>query len=254
MSREDIETLQNAVQSWTAPVWFNQGLAALPETVTNSGSCGFVRSGASRFLITAWHVLEGFRATKRLHPGAVFAVNIGDGNTIALDKPVVIAEAPDIDVATIDFPHLDREIGRTTKSYFSLDTRPVVRAQVGEPATIVGFPGQGRRAFETFGVFEPFPIGMIVTNVSDRRIRLNDENDAVSFMRQGRVIEEGIALGGFSGSPAFGVTPDSIHLLGVVSEGSDRLGCRGFPGYVFLGPAEYLLPDGRFDEQRMGWR
>lgn len=254
MSRENIEALHNAVQSWTAPVWFNRGIAGLPETVIDSGSCGFVRSGNSRFLITAWHVLEGYRTAKRLHPEAVFAVNIGDGNTVVLDEPVVIAEAPDLDIATVEFPHLDREVGRTTKNYFPLDTWPIVRATVGEPATIVGFPGQGRRAFETFGAFEPVPIGMIVTNVSDRRIGLNDVNASVTFTRQGRVIEEGVALGGFSGSPAFGVTPDSIHLLGVVSDGSDRLGCRGFPGYVFLGSAEYLLADGSLDERQMAWR
>lgn len=196
MTPDEIETLHNAVQSWTSPVWFNQGLAALPETVEDNGSCGFVRSGDSRFLVTAHHVLEGFRSAKRLHADAVFAVNIGDGNTVALAEPNVIAEAADLDLATIEFPDLDRDPARTSKNYFPLDRWPPRRARAGEAVTIVGFPGQERRAFETFGAFEPVPIGMVVTTVSDRRIGLVDENNGVRIVREGRHLEEGVALGG----------------------------------------------------------
>lgn len=102
----------------------------------------------------------------------------------------------------------------------------MIPAQVGEPVTIIGFPGQGRHAFETFGLFEPHPIGMLVTSVSDRRVVLADERGTMRFERHGRHVEEGIQLGGFSGSPAFGMTfAGELYLMGIVSDGSERLGC-----------------------------
>jgi hypothetical protein len=252
MPPNTVTLLQDLVQSWTAPVWFSRGLAEPPANVNDSGSAGFVCAGSHRFIVTAHHVLEGFRISKRLHPETVFAVNIGDSNTVAIDEPQVIAESRPLDFATIAFPHLDHHRGRTNKDYFPLERCPVRRAHVGEPATIVGFPGRGRHAFETFGLFEPHAIGMLVTGVSDRRITLADEHGTLRVERNGRQVEEGIEAGGFSGSPVFGMTlAGELYLMGVVSDGSARLGCVGMPGQLFLGSAEYLLPDGTLDILRM---
>ncbi len=114
-------------------------------------------------MITAWHVLEGFRVAKQCDPATVFAVNVGDGNTITLDEPKVIAESRELDLVTIAFPQL--ESMRTNKQYFPLDVCPLRRTQVGDAVSIVGFPGQGRQGFETFGKFEPFPITLVATSV-----------------------------------------------------------------------------------------
>ncbi len=255
MPSDRAEFLQDLVQGWTSPVWFSRGLAEAPANVRDSGSCGFVRSGPHRFLVTAWHVVEEFRAARRLHPETLFAVNIGNGNTIALAEPNVIAESSHLDLATIEFPHLDQNVGTTNKSYFPLDRCPPIRASVGEPATIVGFPGQGRQACETFGSFEPYPIGLLVASVSDRRVILADVNGQVRIERNGQHLVDGVGLGGFSGSPVFALTLEStrLNLIGVVSDGSERLGCRGQPAQVNVGSAEYLLPDGRLDHARMPW-
>jgi hypothetical protein len=256
MPPDNVTILQDLVQSWTATVWFSRGITEPPANVNDSGSVGFVRAGDQRFLVTARHVLEKFRATKLRHPETVLAVNIGDGNTVALDEPRVIAESAALDLATVAFPQLDHYRGRINKDYFPLDRCPARRAQAGEPATIVGFPGQGRHAFETFGLFEPHPIGMLVTTVSDRRIVLADERGTVRFVRNGQYLEEGegVALGGFSGSPAFGMTRGGeLYLIGVVSDGTERLGCAGEPGQLFLGSAEYLLLNGGLDFSRMPW-
>lgn len=206
-------------------------------------------------MVTAWHVLEGFREAKRLHPETLLAVNIGDGNTIAIPEPRVLAESRHLDLATIEFPQLEWNAECTTKSYFPLDRCPPIRATEGEPVTIVGFPGQGRHEFETFGLFEPYPITMCVTSVSDRRVTLVDERGDLRIERNGRHLVEGITLGGFSGSPAFALTigEPRLNLVGVVSTGSVRLGCVDQPGQVVIGSAEYLLPDGRLDQLRMPW-
>lgn len=252
MYSDNATLMQDLAQQWTAPVWFSRSLVEPPADVRNSGSAGFVQSGEHRFMVTAWHVLEEFRASKRRNPQTVFAVNIGDRNTVALSVPQVIDESAALDIATIAFPQLDLNRGCTTKRYFPLDRCPPRRAQAGEPATIVGFPGQGRHAFETFGLFEPHGIGMLVTNVSDRRITLADENGSVRSERDGRPVDDGVAVGGFSGSPAFGLSIDGmLYLMGIVSFGSARLGCVGTPGQLFLGSAEYLLPDGSLDAARM---
>ncbi len=248
------EFLLNFAQTCTSPVWFSRGLAEPPANVNDNGSCGFVAGGPHRFIVTAWHVLEGFRAAKQREPTTVFAVNIGDGNTVTLPEPEVIAESRDLDVATIAFPHLERQGRRTTKQYFPLDVCPILRTQLGDAVSIVGFSGQGRQGFETFGKFEPFPITLIATSVSDRRVVISEGESPVRYGRDGREVEEGIELGGFSGSPAIGFNRDAkVYLVGVVSDGSARLGCAGFPGYVNLGSAEYLLADGTFDRGRMPW-
>lgn len=252
MHSDNATLMQDLAEQWAAPVWFSRGIGEPPSGVRDSGTAGFVRSGEHRFMVTAQHVLEGFRAAKKRDPSILFAVNIGNGNTLALPEPQVIDESASLDIATIAFPQLDQNRENTTKTYFPLDRCSPRRAKVGEPVTIVGFPGQGRRAFETFGVFEPYGIGMLVTVVSDRRITLADEEGTVRWERAGRNIEEGVALGGFSGSPAFGLTLDGeLYLMGVVSDGSARLGCVGFPGQIFLGTAEYLMPDGMLDATRM---
>lgn len=248
------ELLLNIAQTCTSPVWFARGLAEPPGNVKDNGSCGFVSGGPHRFIVTAWHVLEGFRAAKKRDPVTVFAVNIGDGNTVALDEPLVIAESRDLDLATIEFPHLERTQGRTTKEYFSLDLCPIRRAAIDDAVTIVGFSGEGRQGFETFGKFEPYPITGKATSVSDRRIVISEGKEPTRYWRHGRQVPEGIELGGFSGSPAIGFNRDlKLFLAGVVSDGSARLGCAGFPGYLNLGSAEYLQPDGTFDHGRMPW-
>lgn len=246
------ELLLDFAQACTAPVWFARGLAERPANVNDNGSCGFVACGPHRFIITAWHVLEGFRVAKQRDPAAVFAVNVGDGYTIPLDEPQVIAESRYLDLATIAFPQLDK--ARTNKQYFPLDVCPLRRTQVGDAVSIVGFPGQGRQGFETFGKFEPFPITLVATSVSDRRVVISEGEKPVRYWRDGREVVEGIDLGGFSGSPAIALNREGkLFLAGVVSDGSTRLGCTGFPGYLSLGSAEYLLRDGTLDDGRMPW-
>jgi hypothetical protein len=246
------EFLLNFAQTCTSPVWFAKGLSEPPGNVNDNGSCGFVAGGSHRFIVTAWHVLEGFRKAKQRDPATVFAVNIGAGNTVALEEPRVIAESRDLDLATIAFPHL--EGARTIKQYFPFDACPIHRTQVGDAVSIVGFSGQGRQGFETFGKFEPFPVTLVVTSVSDRRVVVSEGERPTRYWRHGQEVAEGIELGGFSGSPAIGLNRKmKLFLAGVVSDGSARLGCAGFPGYLNLASAEYLLTDGTLDHGRMPW-
>lgn len=131
MPADNVTIIQDLAQRWTAPVWFSRGIAEPPASVNDSGSAGFVSAGEHRFLVTAWHVIDGYRAAKRQHPEVVLAVNIGDGNTVALDEPQVIAESAALDFATIAFPHLDRNREHTNKDYFPLDRCRSRRAQPG---------------------------------------------------------------------------------------------------------------------------
>lgn len=79
MSSLNAELIQDLVEQWTAPVWFSRGITEPPAGVRDSGSAGFVRSGEHRFMITARHVLEGFRLAKKRDASTLFAVNIGRG-------------------------------------------------------------------------------------------------------------------------------------------------------------------------------
>lgn len=158
-----------------------------------------------------------------------------------------------LDLAVIDFPHLDR-IQNHVKRYFPIRQWPIPSAACAEAITIVGFPGALRFTHPSFGAFEPAGLGFTVSSVSDRNIVLADET-GTRRTEGGRFKKnENIPFGGFSGAPAFLFRDDMFHLVGFLRGGSKETNNNAplsLPGVVFLSPATYLRPDGTFDRLRM---
>jgi hypothetical protein len=245
------DALMDAAELCIAPIWINQSLTARPDTVDNNGTCGLVDTGQRKVLLTAQHVLKQFRAMKRDHPEAVLAVNLGPGMTVAIGAPEVLAEDDALDLAVLASPSGAPQ--GPGKRYFPIKSWPIPSARRGEAVTIVGFPGRRRRTTESFGVFEPFGVGMTVSAVHDRSIILADETGTIRTQILGQPVDENIALGGFSGSPAFVLRGDGLHLIGILRAGSEEIGPGAAGGMVFLAPTTYLLPDGSLDRSRMPW-
>jgi hypothetical protein len=211
-----------------------------------------VDTGQRKVLLTARHVLEKFRAMKRDCPATVLTVNLGPGASVAINAPEVLAEDGALDLAVQVSPAAAALAGHG-KRYFPIRRWPIPQAMPGEAVTIVGLPATGRRATETPGEFERVALTMAVAAVHDRSIILADKIGAMETYALGQAMNESIPLGGFSGSPAFVVRDDGLHLIGILRAGSEEIATRAAGSMVFLAPTTYLLPDGSLDRSRIPW-
>ena len=249
-----IEAVFDAIATACAPIFVCKQIDTPPDEVDDNGTCGFVDTGEKRLLITAHHVIESFRKAKETHPEAVLAINVGPGNTIALDEISVIDEdAKSLDVAILEFPHLTACGHPCTKQYFPVRQFPIPEALKGEAISLVGYPGILRKGTKTTGQFSPVEIGYTITSVSDRQIILADEHG--DRITEGERFQDGqVPLGGFSGSPGYIIRNDGAHLAGFLRAGSKEIDQPvTLPGVIFLSQAHYLNPNGTFDRLRMPW-
>jgi len=251
-----IEKLMDKIQRHCAPVFVNSTIEAPPSSVLDNGSCGFFDTGSRKLLITAQHVIQSFRDAKSDHPEAVFAINVGPGNTIALQELNVIDEDRQfLDIAILDFPDLDSCGQPCSKQYFPIQEFPCVLPVAGDALSLVGYPGFLRKANELVGSFGPVSLALSISSVSERTIVLADEKGDRRL--EGKDVEglSELPLGGFSGSPGYVLRRDGVYLAGFLRAGSKSVDQVPFslPGVVFLSPAHYLLADGRMDRTRMPW-
>jgi hypothetical protein len=252
--RKDLMGLvMDAAESCSAAIWVNPSPNAPPSSVNDNGTCAFVDTGQRKLLVTANHVFSDFIEKQQKNPQAVLCVCLGSVS-MYLDSPVVVDfDDETLDLAVIEFPHLDR-IRNHQKRYFPIRGFPIPVARPGEAVTLVGFPGAQRFTHQDFGAFEPAGLGFAITSVSDRTIVLADENATRRTEGIGFREDEDIPLGGFSGTPGFVARQNGFHLVGFLRGGSKQLAgepAMVLPGVVFLSPATYLQPDGTFDRLRM---
>lgn len=241
-----------AITSCCAPIFVCPSMDAPPCSVNDNGTCGFFDTGTGKVLITAQHVIQDFRNKKALNPNAVLAINVGPGNTIALSELRLVDEEPTfLDIAVLDFPHLDTCGPSCSKRYFPVRQFPPPLPKDGEALSLVGYPGILRKSNELAGSFSPVSIGYTISSVSERQIVLSDHSG------DRRVDGEDIGpleklLGGFSGSPGYVWRRDGLHMVGFLRAGSKASASPvGLPGVILLSPSHYLMPDGHLDRTRM---
>lgn len=249
MTADTFNRILDEIERCVAPIWASESRAALPSTVRDNGTCGFVDTGVRKLVLTAHHVLAEFRELKSRHADAVLAINLGSGCTVALDEPDVIDEHEELDMATIAFPDLTSH-GLHNKRYFPIRIWPIATVTRGQAIAINGFPGQRRITTELFGSFEPMGFGMVVSSASDQSIVLADESNTLHTVDRSGQIQENIRLGGLSGSPAFLVHSTGPQIVGVFRAGP--VGTESDTGtVVFLSPTKYLKRDGTLDRGLM---
>ena len=251
-----VERLMDAIQRCCAPIFVCARIDSPPETVDDSGTCGFVYTGKRKLLITSRHVIKSFRDLKASKGAAVLAVNVGPGNTIALLEIAVVDEEEHfLDLAVLDFPHLDTCGSPCNKDYFFIQFFPPPIPKAGEALSLVGYPGVLRKTSERHGSFSPVSIGYTISSASDRQIVLADEHGDRKTVGGGFSSTEEVPLGGFSGSPGYIIRNDGAHLVGVLRAGSkEQAGLPiNLPGVIFLSPTHYLTEEGTLDRKRMPW-
>lgn len=247
MNGDTFDLILDAIQRCAAPIWASDSRFAPPASVDDNGTCGFLQTGEQRLLITAHHVLQAFRRKRVERPDAVLAINLGPGNTVALNEPEVVDEHEELDIAVLSFPDLDDRRGHD-KQYFPIRIWPIAAVRRGDAIALIGFPGARRTATETIGSYEPVGFGMVVSSASDQSIVLADESGTFRTVTRDGSIAESIRLGGFSGSPAFLVHPSGPQVVGVFRAGSN--GEESTTGtVVFLSPTRFLRRDGTLDRE-----
>jgi hypothetical protein len=249
-AENSFDQILDAIQRCAAPIWTNDSLSAPPASVVDSGTCGFIDTGERRLLLTAHHVIEGFRIRKAEQSEAVLAVNLGPGCTVTLDRLDIVDQDAELDLAILSFPDLHAWSGEHDKRYFPIRTWPIDAPRRGDLIALIGFPGVRRVAAENYGSFEPVGLGFSVSSASDHNIVLADESETFRTINRDRSIGSAIRLGGFSGSPAFLISPAGPQLVGVFRAGPNDEESASHP-LVFLSPTRYLRPDGTIDRLSM---
>lgn len=207
-----------------------------PACVVDQGSGLLLRTESTRFILTAKHVIDGYRGR---HVGALGATS--GQNPVDITNWRVIDESAYLDLATIEVPRGfdERDIGK-----LSLNVAfPLPRAQEGEACLFFGFPGLHRRV-ESGGLRVGLsPICDFVVSVSERGFVIADElgeREAVDF--QGGALPPFGPTGGVSGGAVMVRRGTALTVCGIVYEGGD-----GVETPFFGAHANALRADGTLD-------
>ncbi len=200
-----------------------------------------LRTDTARFLLTARHVVEGYRGKLVAALGAPNGQNPTD-----ITHWRIIDESRALDVATIEVPRGfdERSIGKVSLRA----TIPLARAQQGDSVTFFGFPGLHRR-HET----EPRGVRLALDGFSDFVVSASERGFVIADERGERQVFEYVEglpplgpTGGVSGAGVFVRRGDALALCGVVYEGSP-----GTDAWFWAAHADFLRADGTLDHTRI---
>lgn len=244
------KVLQETAAQYAIPICWIAARAGKPVVLAN-GSGFIIDCGVGPFLVTARHVLQGYRDARPQHPDAVCMV--GELRFDPLER--LIAEDTAYDVATFrvtadDIARL-KSSGKIplTGSQRSWPPQPPL---VGRGAFFVGFPGDGRslRPYRGGSLVEIDWSGWtalaVADSVSPTGISLLLQHDPTYDVGLRPVAPPDWALGGCSGAPLLtfveetptcpkrGRTPQfrrnaGFHVALVVQNRSTERGCDDVP-------------------------
>jgi hypothetical protein len=117
----------------------------------------------------------------------------------------------------------------------------------GEPVSIVGYPGATVAVKPTKADFGFMHLGFRASTVSERQIKLANEFRDRQFSDYENPANQGIALGGLSGSPAFVIRNHQHRFVGILTD------CSENDGIVIISRLGCINPDGILDHAAIAW-
>lgn len=226
-----------------------------------NGTAFVMSTGERVFGVTAHHVLEGWRTDRERHN--VVGLQLGDQPFEPEGRHAIIAERPDIDLATFQFTR--EEVRRTGPGKTVLEGYqsqwPPVPPEQGRGIYFAGFPGVEKiwlsRSEISFGAAYA---GGIASSVSELDVSSLIERDWIMPVEGGPPLPpENYDFQGISGGPMLTV----IHykgllrtwaLAGVIYQGPNTESDpdRAIPGLEIIKArrAHFILPDGSLDVSR----
>ncbi|MBY0246415.1 MAG: hypothetical protein K2Q17_02015 [Nitrospiraceae bacterium] len=239
--RRQIDVLVPLLLPYVAPVLVYPRVSPGIDGWITGGTVLFARTGQNRFLITADHFVTEI---DKLIQGSDVVALLGVPGASFTDITTwpVIARDNHVDICTIQIPQ-EAECEWLEKHCFDLDCTQSIRACVGDKALIMGFPKLHREAGKGRINTRVLPILDYVTDVSDRRFTIADENARREILINPHNLSFPDHVGGMSGAPVFRVSASAPpSLIGVLSESGD-----GLRGVHFCAHAHFIMPDGSLD-------
>lgn len=221
-----------------APIFFMSSPEGDPSTICANGTIALLDTGSKKLLVTCAHVWQGFVDYKLSVPTArlctIFASGFGFPINLG-DEPIDFDDG--LDLAVFEAKPEKWNMGH--KEFYRIDRWPIAKAKTKDPITFVGFPGAGRDAKAGLGNFGYASFGMIVSDVSDRKLVIaGRHSDGHLLDNQGNKLPP-MSIAGLSGSPAYVRDGKARFLLaGFVQMG------RTSSDDMFLTHAAFLKRDG----------
>lgn len=210
------------------------------------GTAFFVRSGATDFLVTAYHVYQHIESLG--HEFFPVIVPSDGRGVVDISSWSLVSGNEFVDIAVFRVPD-EFEIQSIGKVALTYRASPATRIQEGEAVFFMGFPGQHRIATTSKLTYGMVPVMDSVTSVNSRAFLLSD--DLCERISTGiePVFGELKGFGGFSGSPMLTVRSGLFELVGVFIEGCfEENGIHAlFRGAHF----DLVKADGGIDEARI---
>lgn len=222
---------------------------------TRTGSAFFLDAGEGVFGVTASHVIEGWREDRAVTK--IAAVQLGDIPLDLEDRHAIIAEHPDIDIATFRITEPEvREVGKTVLRGLQ-KTWPPAPPDRERGVYFAGFPGKEVQWLSRNEIsFAVATGGGIASSISERDVSsLIDRDQIIPVLGEG-LPPENYDFGGISGGPMLTVVEAqggirSWRLAGVIYQGPNTAENENeaIPGFEVIRArrADFIRPDGSLD-------
>jgi hypothetical protein len=204
----------------------------LPWEKTERATFTLLATGHRHLFITCFHVLNKLQEMQKKNPLAEIVAYMGFPPGLAeLNGFTLLDHSKRLDVGV--FRGLEDTVELPGFHFIDYESSYLADPAVGEPVSIVGYPGANVAVTQKRADFGFMHIGLMASCVSEQRIILANEHGGRCFTHYDDPTCSRIPLGGLSGSPAFVLRNQIPRFVGIVTDSSDndqtimisRLGC-----------------------------
>jgi hypothetical protein len=216
----------------TLPLGLKANSNDLPWDKTPRATFSLLWPGQRHVFATCFHVLKELQDMQKTDPSAeVVAYMAGSPGLAELNGFALLDYSKRLDVAV--FRGLEDMVELPGLHFIDYKSSYLADPAVGEPVSIVGYPGENVAVTDKKADFGFMHIGLMASCVSEQRIILANEHGGRRFTHNDDPTCSKISLGGLSGSPAFVVRNQIPRFVGIVTDSSgkdqtiiiSRLGC-----------------------------
>jgi hypothetical protein len=227
-----LEVAATLLSKHTLPLGLKANSNNLPWAKTERATFTLLWTGQRHVFTTCFHVLNELQEMQKGNPLAEIVAYMGSSSGLAeLNGFTLLDYSKRLDVAV--FRGLDDTVELPGLHFIDYESSYLADPAVGEPVSIVGYPGATVTVTRKKAKFNFMHIGLMASCVSEHRITLANETGGRQFTHYDDPTCSKISLGGLSGCPAFMHRDQTPRFVGIVTDSSDkdqtiiisRLGC-----------------------------
>jgi hypothetical protein len=232
-----LEIVATLLSKHTLPLGLKASSSNQPWAKTDRATFTLLWTGQRHVFATCFHVLKRLQEMQKMNPLAEIVAYMGIPSDLTktkfaeLNGFTLLDYSKRLDVAV--FRGLEDTVELPGFHFIDYESSYLADPVVGEPVSIVGYPGVNVTVTQKNAGFGFMHIGLMASCVSEQRIILANEHGGRRFTHYDDPTCSKITLGGLSGSPAFVYRDQIPRFVGVVTDSSDkdqtiiisRLGC-----------------------------